>query len=683
MKPCWTLTALTTLLLGAPVFAQAPPPDELRPQDEGELPPDEEPPSADLPPPQPTQSAKTTRRVRVTLRDGKVIEGDLLEHSGSYRIASQGKVLVLSKDQVKKVEFFRVRINVDVEGISLRDVMDQIARLTGHTIVVEDGAAKEKISISLREIPWREAVDLIARMTGCQVEGFGESLFVSYQIKVNVQFRNANLVTLLRLLSAYAGRSIVLGPKVRGGISCNLLEVEFSEALAALAYAASLDIESRPGGVMSVTPRATRPDPPTPRWLPFPQPKKKGAPQAVRITLDLRKVPLEDAAEKIGRLVQRNILVDPSTRGVVNLSLRNAPWPEALQLIARQTGCRMRTQSGIVLLEGHPVNVLSARKVPAASWFMALAEISGKNVIVAPEVNGLLEVSLQGVFLDDAFEQSARAYGYQVAEFGDIMVVTGKRSDPDAKPTGVKVAKHASLPRPKALSKAKPLSKEERAKLVKEVEQTFKEFEGAAARRDVESIADTFRRLRRLMARSEARGAEVSQVTLGRWKKRLVQFEELTTAIELQIAIEAGNSHLRAMKKAIENSDLSAALGHNAQLEQLLAEMTRHKRPVFARNAKALATLGRQLADHAFGKAGLIRVDAETTHRPVLRSILWSKGIGGEQTCCVILGRIYRAGDPYVLPNDEDFPGVMVKRIEKTSVTLAVAGKEITLKVFE
>ena len=615
----------------------------------------------------------------MTLVDGKVIEGDLLEHAGVYRVQGWGKVHVLTEAQVRKVEFLPGRINVDTDGESLREVMDQIARQTGHTIVVEDEAAKEICNISLRQIPWREAVDVICAMMRCKVEQLGESLFISLRVKVTLEFRNGNLTSVLRVLSAYAGRSMVLGPELRGGISCNLKEVEFSEALAALAYAASFEVKSKPGGVISATPRASRSTPPAPRWLPFPQPRKKGDPKPQRINLDLEKVRLEDAAEQIGALVERNVLVDPATQAIVNLNLRNAPWPEALQLIARQAGCRMRTYGGIVLLEGNPVNVLSARKVPAASWFMALGALSGKNVIVAPEVNGLLEVSLAGVFLDDAFEQSARAYGYQVAEFGDITVVTGKRYDPDAKPTGVRVIKAVQLPKPKT-AKPKPLSKAEREALVADVEQALAELDSAAQGSNGQATASAFERLRTLMARSESEGAGVTESALRAWKQRLSRYGGLVLSIELQIAVQRGNEHLKAMSKAIAEKDLSAALGHNAQLEQLVAEMNRSESPVLKRNAAALADRARKLADQAFGNAGLIRVDAKTTHRPVLGSILWSKERG---SCCVIFGRIYREGDPYVLPSDEEFKGVKIKRIGKISVTLNVRGEEISLKLFE
>ena len=61
------------------------------------------------------------------------------------------------------------RINVDLDGVDLANVMDQIGRVSGQNILV-DPAVDEVVRVALRDIPWREAVDVIARMTQCEFE---------------------------------------------------------------------------------------------------------------------------------------------------------------------------------------------------------------------------------------------------------------------------------------------------------------------------------------------------------------------------------------------------------------------------------------------------------------------------------------------------------------------------------
>lgn len=660
--------ALGALCLGAPAFAQAPP-EDLPPMDLG--PPE----PADSPPAKATQK---TRRVRITLASGKVVEGQLLSHRGSYRVKTRDRELSLSEDQVKKVEFLPDTVNVDADDQPLREVMNSIARQSGRTIGVAPGAGDERVTVNLRQIPWRDAVYVIARMTGCQVEEVGESLYLSQSAKVTLSFTNGELRSVLLLAGAYAGRNVVLAPQVRGPISCDLKEVEFAKALEALAFACSFELSSKNGGVISARPLKKRPAPPRPRWLPFPQPRPQGAPAPKRVSLDFNKVSLEDAAEQVGILAQRNVLVGPGTKALVNLSLQNAPWPEAVQLLARQAGCRARTQAGIVLLEQPPQNALSAKNVPAAAWFRALAMVRGKNLIVAPEVNGLLEVNLAQAFLDDAFEQSARAYGYRVAEFGDITVVVGERYDPDAKPTGVRVqeTKPSVAATPSPAPKPTPKQAKDAKKKLDEV---MKEIGRLAEKHDVEGLGAKMQELDQLLREGLAT-ASLTPAHVERYKQHLARYGELVHALQLQVYVQEGNLHLRAMSKAIEDKEPRKALVHQAQLEQLTAEMRSQEPEVFKRNADALAKRGRELANKALGDAGLVRTP-DGPHRLYLESILWSDRSAGANSVCVILGQVYGPGDTYFLPSGEELVGVKVKGIEKDHVLIDVRGQELRLEL--
>ncbi|MGE0713165.1 MAG: hypothetical protein AB7N76_12090 [Planctomycetota bacterium] len=127
-----------------------------------------------------------------------------------------------------------MRINVDVEGVDLGDVMEQIGQKVGRNILV-DPNVHETVTVSLREIPWREAVDVIAKMTRCEVEERpGDILLLTQPPKVTIQFNDANVRTVLQLLAAYSGKNIIISPQVTGDVTLDLKEVHWLRALHAI-----------------------------------------------------------------------------------------------------------------------------------------------------------------------------------------------------------------------------------------------------------------------------------------------------------------------------------------------------------------------------------------------------------------------------------------------------------------
>jgi type II secretory pathway component GspD/PulD (secretin) len=127
-----------------------------------------------------------------------------------------------------------IRINVDLDGVELADVMEQIGRQVGRNILV-DPNVEEVVRVSLRDILWREAVDVIARMTRCEVEERpGGIMLLTQPPKVTIQFTDANVRTVLQLLAAYSGKNIIISPDVRGTVTLDLKEVHWLRALHAI-----------------------------------------------------------------------------------------------------------------------------------------------------------------------------------------------------------------------------------------------------------------------------------------------------------------------------------------------------------------------------------------------------------------------------------------------------------------
>lgn len=61
--------------------------------------------------------------------------------------------------------------------------------------------------------------------------------------------------------------------------------------------------------------------------------------RATRIDLDVEDMDLVQVMDLIGRQVGTNILVDPAVHERVTISLRDVPWRDAVDLIARRAGC--------------------------------------------------------------------------------------------------------------------------------------------------------------------------------------------------------------------------------------------------------------------------------------------------------------------------------------------------------
>jgi type II secretory pathway component GspD/PulD (secretin) len=125
-------------------------------------------------------------------------------------------------------------LDVEADGQEVRAVLDDIGRRAGVTIVV-DRRVKGTISLHLRQVSWRDAVGIIARSARCKLEELpGGGLLVRQPQRISVQLTDADVRTALLLLARYGGRSIVIAPDVRGRVTLDLHDVEWSKAFAAI-----------------------------------------------------------------------------------------------------------------------------------------------------------------------------------------------------------------------------------------------------------------------------------------------------------------------------------------------------------------------------------------------------------------------------------------------------------------
>lgn len=137
-----------------------------------------------------------------------------------------------------------------------------------------------------------------------------------------------------------------------------------------------------------------------------------------RIHVDVDDVDLSEVMERIGRQVGRNILVDPSVQERVTVSLRDIPWREAVDVIARMTRCEVEERAGGILILTQPPKVtIQFTDANVRTVLQLLAAYSGKNIIISPNVTGSVTLDLKEVHWLRALHAIVKTVGdYEVVE---------------------------------------------------------------------------------------------------------------------------------------------------------------------------------------------------------------------------------------------------------------------------
>ncbi|MDC3378919.1 hypothetical protein OAX78_01375 [Planctomycetota bacterium] len=137
-----------------------------------------------------------------------------------------------------------------------------------------------------------------------------------------------------------------------------------------------------------------------------------------RIHVDVENVDLRDVMDYIGRQVGKNILVDPSVHETVTVSLRDIAWQEAVFIIARMTRCEVEElRGGILVLTQPPKVTIQFTEANVRTVLQLLAAYSGKNIIIAPQIQGLVTLDLKEVHWLRALYAIVKTVGpYEVVE---------------------------------------------------------------------------------------------------------------------------------------------------------------------------------------------------------------------------------------------------------------------------
>lgn len=164
--------------------------------------------------------------------------------------------------------------------------------------------------------------------------------------------------------------------------------------------------------------------------------------RASRLTLKLKDRDLRDVVLSIRRKANVNIIMDPGIEAAVTIDMQDVHWRQALNLVAEQAGCVVSEQEGGVLKVEKPPRVYFAfENTDIQKVIDTIAKISGANIVVAPEVKGLITVRLKNIPWRDALDAAVKTLGFVVVQEdrGILRVVPAANIQQDLETTSIQL----------------------------------------------------------------------------------------------------------------------------------------------------------------------------------------------------------------------------------------------------
>ncbi len=177
------------------------------------------------------------------------------------------------------------------------------------------------------------------------------------------------------------------------------------------------------------------------------------------LSIDFKNAPIENVANYISVQAGVNIVVEKGVSGEVNLKLSDIGWLDALTLAAKQVGCTVdKGDDGIYYITTpHFSFTTKAEGVSLKQVISLLAQQSGQNIVVAPDVDAVIHFNLQDVPWQVALDTIVKTAGpfALVRDKSDVYRVVKADALSEQKETQVFKLKYIQAPseyRPKITS---------------------------------------------------------------------------------------------------------------------------------------------------------------------------------------------------------------------------------------
>ncbi|MCC6406538.1 MAG: hypothetical protein IT453_05200 [Planctomycetes bacterium] len=129
-------------------------------------------------------------------------------------------------------------------------------------------------------------------------------------------------------------------------------------------------------------------------------------------------VNLEEFVNYLREQSGTNIVVFQGGAEKVSVELTDVPWRDALEVAAEKAGCIVEERQGGILAVTKPERFTMITTAPKdiREVISMIALVSKANIVVAPEVEGTISLSLNGVPWRDALDVTCKTRGYVVVE---------------------------------------------------------------------------------------------------------------------------------------------------------------------------------------------------------------------------------------------------------------------------
>ena len=145
------------------------------------------------------------------------------------------------------------------------------------------------------------------------------------------------------------------------------------------------------------------------------------------ITMEPKERPIGDVLDHIRDIVGVNIFLAPGIDETITLTLNDVPWRDALHIVADEAGCIVIEKSSkIFRVEKPPRVTFSFIDEDVKLVINAIATAAGADVIIAPEVEGKVNMHVDNIPWKDALSNVIKTMGYHMVEEdrGVLRVVT-------------------------------------------------------------------------------------------------------------------------------------------------------------------------------------------------------------------------------------------------------------------
>ncbi len=173
--------------------------------------------------------------------------------------------------------------------------------------------------------------------------------------RFSLEFRDADIKDVLRLLGQENGINILVGDDVTGKVTVSFKEVTLEQALASILESFGYS-SSTSDGIVVVRKSALAKAVPEQIVITMKEGEAAGGQPAARLfSLDFRDAEAKDVFRLLGQKSGLNIIVGDEITGRISVSLKDVTLDQALHLILQGFGSSYSTTDGIVLVTRNPL----------------------------------------------------------------------------------------------------------------------------------------------------------------------------------------------------------------------------------------------------------------------------------------------------------------------------------------